>query len=103
LDHPGFNNAYQVNAGTELALAYNDISPLEAHSAAVLFAILRIPDSNILKKLKPAEIVETRKITLSIILSTDMARHGELISKFKDVVEKFNMDEKEHRMLVHHV
>ncbi|XP_014672164.1 PREDICTED: high affinity cGMP-specific 3',5'-cyclic phosphodiesterase 9A-like, partial [Priapulus caudatus] len=29
LDHPGYNNAYQVNARTELALRYNDISPPE--------------------------------------------------------------------------
>ena len=29
LDHPGMNNAYQINAGTELAIVYNDISVLE--------------------------------------------------------------------------
>jgi len=28
LDHPGYNNIYQINARTELALRYNDISPL---------------------------------------------------------------------------
>ncbi|KAI1884944.1 hypothetical protein AGOR_G00215110 [Albula goreensis] len=29
LDHTGYNNAYQINARTELALRYNDISPGE--------------------------------------------------------------------------
>ena len=28
LDHDGYNNAYQINASTHLALIYNDQSPL---------------------------------------------------------------------------
>ena len=40
LDHPGHNNSYQVNARKELAIRYNDISPLENHHAAVAFDIL---------------------------------------------------------------
>lgn len=31
LDHPGLNNTYQMNALTQLAIAYNDTSPLENH------------------------------------------------------------------------
>ena len=31
LDHPGMNNAYQMNALTMLAITYNDSSPLENH------------------------------------------------------------------------
>jgi len=47
LDHPGFNNIYQINARTELALRYNDISPLENHHCSVAFRILRTPKFNI--------------------------------------------------------
>ena len=36
LDHPGFNNAYQMNALTQLAIAYNDSSPLENHHCGIL-------------------------------------------------------------------
>jgi high affinity cGMP-specific 3',5'-cyclic phosphodiesterase 9 len=36
LDHPGYNNIYQINAHTELALRYNDISPLGVY---ILFNI----------------------------------------------------------------
>lgn len=32
--------AFQINARTELALRYNDISPLENHHCAVAFEIL---------------------------------------------------------------
>jgi high affinity cGMP-specific 3',5'-cyclic phosphodiesterase 9 len=31
LDHPGYNNAYQINAKTDLAILYNDSAPLENH------------------------------------------------------------------------
>lgn len=33
-------NLFQINARTELALRYNDISPLENHHCAVAFEIL---------------------------------------------------------------
>ncbi|KAA3671122.1 high affinity cGMP-specific 3',5'-cyclic phosphodiesterase 9, partial [Paragonimus westermani] len=46
LDHPGFNNAYQINAGTELAIRYNDQSPLENHHSAMAFDVLSHPESN---------------------------------------------------------
>eukprot|EP00605_Chrysophyceae_sp_TOSAG23-4_P000739 GSChrysophyteH1.ASY1.ANO1.826.1 assembled CDS len=40
LDHPGMNNAYQINAGTELAIVYNDISVLENHHCSVSSRVL---------------------------------------------------------------
>ena len=43
----------QVNAKTELALRYNDISPLENHHAAVAFEILSCDTSNVIKHLTP--------------------------------------------------
>lgn len=38
---------YQINARTELAVRYNDISPLENHHCAVAFQILSLPECNI--------------------------------------------------------
>ena len=40
LDHDGYNNSFQVNAGTHLAMIYNDYSPLEMYHCAVAFHIL---------------------------------------------------------------
>lgn len=48
LDHPGFNNTYQINARTEIAIRYNDMSPLENHHCAISFKILSQPECNIL-------------------------------------------------------
>ena len=38
---------YQINARTELAIRYNDISPLENHHCAVAFQIFSNPETNI--------------------------------------------------------
>merc|ERR1719201_3051365 len=51
LDHPGYNNTYQINARTELAVRYNDMSPLENHHCAVSFKILSSPECNIFTNL----------------------------------------------------
>jgi high affinity cGMP-specific 3',5'-cyclic phosphodiesterase 9 len=48
LDHDGYNNAYQINARTHLAIIYNDQSPLENYHCAVAFHILNKTDCNIL-------------------------------------------------------
>ncbi|KAI8816058.1 uncharacterized protein EV422DRAFT_331632 [Fimicolochytrium jonesii] len=88
LDHPGFNNAYQVNASTELGLIYNDISPLENHHAAVLFTILKESDTNILRSLPANDYREARKQIIACVLATDMAKHGELMGRFKAGAER---------------
>uniref|UniRef100_A0A3B5A3M4 PDEase domain-containing protein n=1 Tax=Stegastes partitus TaxID=144197 RepID=A0A3B5A3M4_9TELE len=67
LDHPGYNNVYQViNAQTDLALRYNDISPLENHHCAVAFGILAKFLSNVpLMILLFEEIVPTNVLPLT--------------------------------------
>ena len=61
LDHPGYNNAYQINARTELALRYNDISPLENHHCAVAFEILESKDCNIFQNLSKEQFRKLRE------------------------------------------
>ncbi|KAI8809784.1 hypothetical protein BJ742DRAFT_803675 [Cladochytrium replicatum] len=100
LDHPGVNNAYQINAMTELAIVYNDTSPLENHHCAMLFTILKRPETNILKQLTDAEFKEVRKHIINCILATDMAKHGEIVARFKSFAESFNVDDPAHRTLL---
>ena len=51
LNHDGYNNSFQINAGTHLALIYNDNSPLEMYHCAVAFHILNKNTCNILSGL----------------------------------------------------
>jgi hypothetical protein len=41
LGHPGYNNNFHINASSDLAITYNDISCLENFHVSFLFKILR--------------------------------------------------------------
>uniref|UniRef100_A0A667X6G1 High affinity cGMP-specific 3',5'-cyclic phosphodiesterase 9A n=1 Tax=Myripristis murdjan TaxID=586833 RepID=A0A667X6G1_9TELE len=93
LDHPGYNNT------TELAVRYNDISPLENHHCAVAFQISPSPTANILLPTstpRPSADTPGRAGTITLILATDMARHGEILDSFKQKVDCFDYTDEEH-------
>ncbi|XP_037086210.1 high affinity cGMP-specific 3',5'-cyclic phosphodiesterase 9A-like [Pollicipes pollicipes] len=96
LDHPGYNNIYQINAGTDLALRYNDVSPLENHHCSVAFSILHEPDSNLLAGLDGEDQRRARDGIIRCILATDMARHNEIIDQFREVLDEFDFGEPVH-------
>ncbi|XP_075904690.1 high affinity cGMP-specific 3',5'-cyclic phosphodiesterase 9A-like isoform X2 [Nelusetta ayraudi] len=97
LDHPGYNNVYQINAQTDLALRYNDISPLENHHCAMAFRILSKPECNILKNLTVDQYKHIRGGMIKCILATDMARHNEILNRFKVIQPVFDFGNKEHK------
>ena len=80
LGHPGYNNNFNVNALTDLALTYNDVSCLENYHTSFLFRILKKDENNIFEKLNSQNFKSIRKRMISQILATDMANHGEVIS-----------------------
>ncbi|XP_017882584.1 cAMP-specific 3',5'-cyclic phosphodiesterase 4D [Ceratina calcarata] len=96
LDHPGYNNIYQINARTELALRYNDISPLENHHCSVAFRVLEAPECNILSSLDNATYRVVREGIIRCILATDMARHNEILGQFTDTIPEFDYSNKAH-------
>ncbi|ELR47715.1 High affinity cGMP-specific 3',5'-cyclic phosphodiesterase 9A, partial [Bos mutus] len=100
LDHPGYNNTYQINARTELAVRYNDISPLENHHCAVAFQILNQPECNIFSNVSPEGFKQIRQGMITLILATDMARHAEIMDSFKEKMENFDYSNKEHMTLL---
>ncbi|XP_042084910.1 high affinity cGMP-specific 3',5'-cyclic phosphodiesterase 9A [Haplochromis burtoni] len=87
---------YQINARTEMALRYNDISPLENHHCAVAFQIFSRPDCNIFFNFDPEAFKQIRQETITLILATDMARHSEILKTFKQKVDNFDYTNKEH-------
>ncbi|XP_064651185.1 high affinity cGMP-specific 3',5'-cyclic phosphodiesterase 9A-like isoform X5 [Lineus longissimus] len=97
LDHPGYNNTYQINARTDLAIRYNDISPLENHHCAVAFQILRNPECNIFGNVDNETFKRIRSGMTMLILATDMARHSEIMECFKTKLsEGFDFPMKDH-------
>lgn len=100
LDHPGYNNIYQINAKTELAIRYNDISPLENHHCSVAFRVLENDDCNIFKTFSPDTFKLVREGMIRCILATDMARHNEILAGFKEITPTFDYSNKSHCNLV---
>ncbi|KAH0624808.1 hypothetical protein JD844_032631 [Phrynosoma platyrhinos] len=96
LDHPGYNNTYQINARTELAVRYNDISPLENHHCAVAFQILTQPECNIFSSVDKEQFKRIRQGIITLILATDMARHAEILDSFKEILDNFDYSNEEH-------
>jgi 3',5'-cyclic-nucleotide phosphodiesterase/cAMP-specific phosphodiesterase 4 len=100
--HPGVNNAYLVATQDKLAMKYNDNSVLENMHAAMTFRVLQRPNSNIVGTLVHDDWVTFRKFVVALILSTDLQRHFEIVTEFKNLNESENgvlMTEDSHRML----
>lgn len=120
LDHPGYNNIYQINARTELALRwvlgvltfpdvfftislshrYNDISPLENHHCSIAFRLLENPACNIFANFSPESFREIREGIIRCILATDMARHNEILSQFQEILPQFDYTNQSHINIV---
>jgi high affinity cGMP-specific 3',5'-cyclic phosphodiesterase 9 len=96
LDHPGYNNTYQINARTELANRYNDISPLENHHCAMAFSILDNPETNIFSNVDHECLKIIRQSMIMLILATDMAKHSEIVETFKENLKTFDYGNEDH-------
>ena len=95
IGHPGLTNNYHINASSDLAVTYNDISCLENFHTSLLFKVLRKDENNIFEKLTDQNYKTIRKRMISQILSTDMANHGKVMSLIKSKVDvyKLNLEE----------
>ena len=81
--HPGLNNAYHVTTNSELAIRYNDLSVLEAHSAAVTSQLVR-------EHLGP-QSRRFRQVVVGSILATDMALHSTLYDRLVNFTKRENL------------
>lgn len=87
VDHPGLTNQYLINSGSELAIMYNDESVLENHSLAVAFVILKEPSCDIFANLNKKQRQLLRKMSIDMVLATDMSKHMSLLADLKTMVE----------------
>lgn len=117
VDHPGRTNSFLCNAGSELAILYNDTAVLESHHAALAFQLtVRDGKSNIFKNIDRSvqttqgcstdEILclayrtltpfapdrnqfrTLRQAIIDMVLATEMTRHFEHVSKFVNSINK---------------
>mmetsp|Transcript_113979 Transcript_113979/g.329229 ORF Transcript_113979/g.329229 Transcript_113979/m.329229 type:complete len:1223 (-) Transcript_113979:8-3676(-) len=79
LGHWGFNNSFLVETCHELAIRYNDTSPLENMHSALLFELARQPRMAIFSELKAAQAKEVRHTCIEAILHTDYQHHFSMV------------------------
>ena len=81
--HPGVGANYLVAMSDELALTYNDKSPLESMHTAEFFKLLqKNPSFDVFAKLERKEQQDVRKCIIQMILATDMSVHFDYLDKF---------------------
>jgi hypothetical protein len=61
IGHPGLTNGFQINASSDMALTYNDISCLENFHASKLFRTIKKDETNIFENLNCNEYKNIEK------------------------------------------
>ncbi|KAJ9521888.1 hypothetical protein QJQ45_024758, partial [Haematococcus lacustris] len=80
--HIGRTNDWLVETQDELALRYNDRSPMENHHLAGAFSLLKHPDLNFLQTMPKATYDRLRKLVIELVLGTDMKQHFSIMGSF---------------------
>ncbi|XP_009984058.1 PREDICTED: high affinity cAMP-specific and IBMX-insensitive 3',5'-cyclic phosphodiesterase 8A isoform X2 [Tauraco erythrolophus] len=89
VDHPGRTNSFLCNAGSELAILYNDTAVLESHHAALAFQLTTRDDKcNIFKNMERNEYRTLRQAIIDMVLATEMTKHFEHVNKFVNSINK---------------
>ncbi|MEQ2157630.1 hypothetical protein GOODEAATRI_003671 [Goodea atripinnis] len=89
VDHPGRTNSFLCNAGSELAILYNDTAVLESHHAALAFQLTTRDDKcNIFKHIERNEYRTLRQAVIDMVLATEMTKHFEHVNKFVNSINK---------------
>jgi len=89
LGHLGVNNQYLIETSHELALKYNDRSPLENMHCATLFQVASDPEINVFAQDEKELYKEMRKGIINAILHTDVIKHNEMM---KELTMLYTMD-----------
>lgn len=89
LGHDGVNTGFHVNSSSDLAMRYNDRSPLENMHAYELFDAMRQTGCNIFEELEGAEKTKARTVVIDAIIGTDMAFHKKHVD---DMAGKADLD-----------
>eukprot|EP00546_Thalassionema_frauenfeldii_P000173 CAMPEP_0178937508 /NCGR_PEP_ID=MMETSP0786-20121207/25799_1 /TAXON_ID=186022 /ORGANISM="Thalassionema frauenfeldii, Strain CCMP 1798" /LENGTH=578 /DNA_ID=CAMNT_0020616093 /DNA_START=1919 /DNA_END=3655 /DNA_ORIENTATION=+ len=105
VNHPGRNNAFQINARTRLALLYNDCSILEHRHLSHAFRRMlgmhtdgsdtrvRNDDLNFLRNLPLKRFLTIRTRLIDCVLKTDMSKHFETVKMVQGLLNARKGDE----------
>ncbi|RDD46227.1 High affinity cAMP-specific 3',5'-cyclic phosphodiesterase 7A [Trichoplax sp. H2] len=100
IDHPGVNQNFLIATSHFLPKIFGVISVLENHHCRAAIALLR--DSGVIEHLPSSQRRFIEDQIVALILSTDMAKQQEYLSKFKLLVDNdtFNINNHDHKTLM---
>ena len=81
--HPGLTNRFLVNNKDDLAFEYNDVSVLENMHCSTIYKLISKPGCNILHNLSSEDWKCLRNLVITMVLSTDMSKHFEVLGTFR--------------------
>mmetsp|Transcript_100607 Transcript_100607/g.319637 ORF Transcript_100607/g.319637 Transcript_100607/m.319637 type:complete len:933 (-) Transcript_100607:234-3032(-) len=92
LGHVGFNNSFLVEIGHDIAVMYNDRSPLENMHCSKLFELLSDPEANVFAEVEKGEYKAMRRGIIQAILHTDVTKHNEMIKELALLFQMHSQD-----------
>ena len=101
LDHPGVNNTFVVETGHDLAVLYNDASPLENHHCSTAFRMVK--ECHLFGYVDAAKRRQLRRGIIACIMATDISIHNDVLNKFAAVLRSeggFAWDSVDHMHLL---
>jgi hypothetical protein len=87
LDHKGFNNNFEIESRSKLAIRYNDQSVLENHHIASAFRTMQVEGADILANFSRDERKYIREMLIKAVLGTDMKSHFHLLAQLDAAIE----------------
>jgi hypothetical protein len=87
IGHVGLNNGFLTEAQHDLAIRYNDRSPLENMHCCELFGILAQSKVNIFACTSPEQYRDVRKNMIDAILHTDIQQHHGMVRDLEVLYE----------------
>lgn len=92
VEHPGTNNAWEVQTGSELAQKYENTAVLEQHSLDVTLGLLEAPEYDVLAGFEPDRARELKHLLRELILATDFAWHRDFLDQYSRLIERKGLD-----------
>ena len=83
INHDGVNTAFHVAAESEIALLYNDLSPLENMHTRRAFELMQNDGCDVFASMTPPEKSAARSSIVQMIIGTDMKFHNDKVAKLQ--------------------
>ena len=87
--HPGYNNNFEINTESTLAVTYNDVSVLENMHICLSWNLLKKSKCNFLCNLDQTKRKRFRKVMIDSVLATDMSQHSLHSETLEKLVEEY--------------